>query len=79
MSRQKVKILENLPWNRLPTTIQVLQRYEWIRILDCTSKATEIYELLVQDILPLWNKAYIPVMKNELPRKNWMIFEKIYN
>jgi len=52
MSRQ-IKILENLPGNRLPTTLQILQRYECIRKSDCTSKATEIYELLVQEVLAI--------------------------
>ena len=69
MSRQ-IKILENLPGNRLPTTLQILQRYECIRKSDCTSKATEIYELLVQEVLTIWNKAYIPSMeKRNIKRK----------
>ena len=69
MSRQ-IKILENLPGNRLPTTLQILQRYECIRKSDCTSKATEIYELLVQEVLAIWNKAYIPSMeKRNIKRK----------
>ena len=63
VSRQIVKILENLPGNRLPTTLHVLQSYECIRKSDCTSKADEIYDLLVEEILAIWNKAYIPTME----------------
>ena len=69
MSRQRVKILEHLPGNRLLSTKQVLQRYEYIRKSNCTSKATEIYELLIQEVLAIWNKAYIPVMEKRNVKK----------
>ena len=79
MSKQRVKILEHLPGNRLPTTQQVLQRYECIRKSNCTSKATDIYELIIQEVLAIWNKAYIPVMeKRTVKRKLESIRKNIH-
>ena len=72
MSRQR--ILDNLRGNRLPTTLQVLQRYEWIRKSNTNSETNEIIDLIIEEVLAIWNKAYIPTKYQE---KVAEYFEKI--
>ena len=61
MSRQRI-LLDNLPGNRLPTTLQVLQRYEWIRKSNTNSETNEIIDLIIEEVLAIWNKAFIPTI-----------------
>ena len=65
MSRHQVKLLEHLPVNRLPTSLQVLQRYEFFRKSNPTEKASVIYDILIKEMVSIWNKAYIPIMKEQ--------------
>ena len=77
MSRQRTKLLESLPGNRLPTTLQVLQRFEWIRKSNSNSENNEIIDLLIEEILVIWNKAYIPTMvKRNIKTKLQKILKK---
>ena len=69
MSRQSVKLLENLPGNRLPTNLQLMQRYECIRKSNCNTNTTDICEILVEEVLAIWNKAYIPAMEKRTIKK----------
>ena len=65
MSRQQFKISEHLPGNRLPTCLQVLQRYEYIRTFNCKEKITESVDKLIKEIIAIWNKAYIPFQEEK--------------
>ena len=78
MSRQRI-LLDNLPGNRLPTTLQVLQRYEWIRKSNTNSETNEIIDLIIEEVLAIWNKAYIPTMQiqRKYQEKVAEYFEKI--
>ena len=78
MSRQSVKLLENLPGNRLPTNLQLMQRYECIRKSYCNINTTDICEILVEEVLAIWNKAYIPVMEKRNIKKKLENIRKKY-
>ena len=61
MSRN-LKMLEHLPGNRLPTELQVLQRYEHIRKNNNTNElVSSLIDSLIKEISTIWNKAYIPI------------------
>ena len=62
MSRNLIKLLEHLPQNRLPTCLQVVQRFECIRTNHREEGISMSVDRLIQEIIDIWNKAYIPVM-----------------
>ena len=69
MSRKLFIMLEYLPQNKLPTSHQVLQRYEYMRTNSKDTKSMSVNKL-IDEIIYIWNKAYIPVMeKNHIKRK----------
>ena len=75
MSRQRI-LLDNLPGNRLLAT-QVLQRYEWIRKSNTKSETNKIIDLIIEEVLAIWNKAYIPTMQiQSIKRKLQNILKK---
>ena len=78
MSRQSVKLLENLPGNRLPTNLQLMQRYECIRKSNYNTNTTDICEILVEEVLAIWNKAYIPVIEKRNIKKKLVDIQKKY-
>ena len=62
-------MLEYLPQNKLPTSHQVLQRYEYMRTNSEYTISMSV-DKLIAEITYIWNKAYIPVMeKNHIKRK----------
>ena len=71
MSRQLFKILENLPQNKLPTCLQVLQRYECMRT-NYTEEISVSVDRLILEITDIWNKAYIPIMENRISNANYL-------
>ena len=62
MSRNLIKLLELLPQNKLPTCLQVVQRFECIRTNYREEEISMSVDRLIQEIIDIWNKAYIPVM-----------------
>ena len=65
MSRNLIKILELLPQNKLPTCLQVVQRFECIRTNYREEEISMSVDRLIQEIIDIWNKAYIPVMETQ--------------
>ena len=65
MSR-KLKMLEHLPGNRLPTELQVLQRFEHMRKNNNTNElVSSLIDTLIKEISTIWNKAYIPIQSEK--------------
>ena len=72
MSRQ-FKMLEHLPGNRLPTDLQVLQRYEHIRYHNLTKESVNYsIETLIKEISIIWNKAHIPIQANKNIKRKFL-------
>ena len=75
-----LKMLEHLPGNRLPTELQVLQRFEHMRNNNNTNEVvSSLIDTLIKEISSIWNKAYIPIMlEKNIKRKLKNIIER-YN
>ena len=75
-----LKMLEHLPGNRLPTELQVLQRFEHMRNNNNTNElVSSLIDTLVKEISTIWNKAYIPIkLEKNIKRKLKNIIER-YN
>merc|ERR1711973_507193 len=74
------KMLEHLPGNRLPTELQVLQRFEYMRKNNNTNElVSSLIDTLIKEISTIWNKAYIPIkLEKNIKRKLKCIIER-YN
>ena len=59
MSRQNFKTLEHLSVKKLPTELQVLQRHKHLRLTHDHLPVTETVDILVEEILAIWNRAFI--------------------
>ena len=79
MSRQNFKTLEHLSVMKLPTELQALQRHEHLRLTHDHLPVTETVDILVDEILAIWNRAFIStqlrrnVKRTLLQNKNSLI------
>ena len=79
MSRQNFKTLEHLSVMKLPTELQALQRHEHLRLTHEHLPVTETVDILVDEILAIWNRAFIStqlrknVKRTLLQNKNSLI------
>ena len=79
MSRQNFKTLEQLSVMKLPTELQALQRHEHLRLTHDHLPVTETVDILVDEILAIWNRAFIStqlrknVKRTLLQNKNSLI------
>ena len=53
-----------------------MQRYEYIRKSNCNTNTTDICEILVEEVLAIWNKAYIPVIEKRNIKKKLVDIQK---
>ena len=68
-------MLEYLPQNRLPTSHQVLQRYEYMRTNSEETISMSV-DKLINEITYIWNKAYIPVMEKSCIKRKLQTSKK---
>ena len=79
MSRQNFKTLEHLSVMKLPTELQALQRHEHLRLTHDHLPVTDTVDILVDEILAIWNRAFIStqlrknVKRTLLQNKNSLI------
>ena len=75
-----LKMLENLPENRLPTKLQVLQRFEHMRKNNNTNElVSSLIDTLIKEISTIWNKAYIPIQSEKNIKRKLDCIIKRYN
>ena len=75
-----LKMLEHLPGNRLPTELQVLQRFEHMRKNNNTNElVSSLIDTLIKEISTIWNKAYIPIQSEKNIKRKLDCIIKRYN
>ena len=78
MARQHIKILEHIPENRLPTSLQVFQRYEYIRKFNPSEETSVIYDIVIKEVISIWEKSYIPTMEEQNIKRKLIMLGKTY-